>query len=241
MKYEDYLEGKSVALIGPAKYLEDFNFGEEIDSHDVVVRINRGIELVDKMPEKVGSRSDILWSCLIEKSANAGKINVEKLKSLGVKYICCPPKSDFAGISTSTVFHEMVDSNKMKNIDKQIPVRICEADFHTWLAGKVSSRPNTGFLSIYDFLRFDIKRLSIYGFSFYLDGFIGGVKRGIKAEQNLTEEEFSDKCFNSKRHNQKNMWQFAKETLLGDGKVKLDEVLENILRLDSLDKEKFRI
>ena len=37
------------------------------------------------------------------------------------------------------------------------------------------------------------------------------------------------------------MWQFAKETLLGDGKVKLDEVLENILRLDSLDKEKFRI
>tara|TARA_R100000152_G_C6742631_1_gene166387 strand:+ start:257 stop:982 length:726 start_codon:yes stop_codon:yes gene_type:complete len=241
MNYKDYLEDKSVALIGPAKYLENFNFGKEIDSHDIVVRINRGIELVEKIPEKVGSRSDILWSCLIEKPANAGKIDVEKLKTLGVKYICCPPKSNFAGISTSTVFHEMIDSNKMKNVNKQIPIRICEAEFHTWLAKKISSRPNTGFLSIYDFLRFDIKKLSIYGFSFYLDGFVSGVKEGIISEQNLTEDEFGTKCFNSKRHNQKNMWQFAKSNLLGDNRIHPDEVLEKILKLESLDRAKFKL
>ena len=39
----EFLKNKSVALVGPAKYLSCSNYGVEIDSHDVVVRINRGI------------------------------------------------------------------------------------------------------------------------------------------------------------------------------------------------------
>ena len=80
------------------------------------------------------------------------------------------------------------------------------------------------------------KKLSIYGFSFYLDGFVSGVKSGIVEEQNKSEEEFADQCFNSKRHVQKNMWKFAKDTLLQNKKVFLDPELKKILGLPSLDK-----
>ena len=37
------IEGRTVALIGPAKYLQGTGYGEEIDSHDLVARINRGV------------------------------------------------------------------------------------------------------------------------------------------------------------------------------------------------------
>jgi len=237
--YEQYIKGKTIALVGPAKYMEGSGHGKEIDSHDIVVRINRGLETASKIPQDVGKRTDILWSCLIEKSANAGKIDLEFLKKSGVKFICCPPASSFEGISTETRFHDLVDKEKMMEIGKTIPVRICDADFHTKLAIEIRSRPNTGFLSIYDFLRFDIGRLSVYGFSFYLDGFISGVKEGIIEEQNITEDQYREKCFSSNRHNQKRMWGYAKRTLRQNDVVSADKVLSKILDMDIFDSEIF--
>ena len=125
---------KTIALVGPAKYLEKSRMGKKIDSYDVVVRLNRGIELVDKIPWDVGTRSDILYSCLIEKPANAGTIDLEQLEKWKVKQICCPPQSDKTGISLETKYHYMVDTDKMNLINKRIPIRICDAKFHTTLA-----------------------------------------------------------------------------------------------------------
>ena len=107
------------------------------------------------------------------------------------------------------------------------------------MAKKVQCRPNTGFLAIYDLLNFNPSTLSIYGFSFYLDGFIPGCKSGVEKEKNVTEDEFATMAFNSKRHVQKNMWQYAKDTLRNNPSVKLDSVLEVILNLEKLDKKLF--
>ena len=76
-----------------------------------------------------------------------------------------------------------------KKISQEIPVRIVDHHFHNHLAKAVQCRPNTGFMAIYDLLRFKPKILKIYGFSFYLDGFIKGVKEGIEEEQNKTQED----------------------------------------------------
>ena len=56
--FKDYIHNKTIALVGPAKYMENTNLGSEIDNHDVVIRINRGIELNNT--EHIGSKSDIL-------------------------------------------------------------------------------------------------------------------------------------------------------------------------------------
>ena len=79
------------------------------------------------------------------------------------------------------------------------------------------------------------ERLSIYGFSFYLDGFITGVKDGIQ----LSEEDFVQKCFTSKRHKQENMWVYAKNTLLSNQKVCVDPILNKILNLKIFSKDNY--
>ncbi|HBY68253.1 MAG TPA: hypothetical protein DEG69_11140 [Flavobacteriaceae bacterium] len=240
MTFEQLIKGNSVALVGPAEYMFSSKMGEEIDNHDLVVRLNRGIELTKENFCDVGKKSDILYSCLIEKSANAGKLNARELKDeYMVKYICAPPESTFEGIAKQTKFHYLVNMKTVQEISNLMPIRIVDHSFHTDLAQKVQCRPNTGFMAIYDLLRYQPRKLSIYGFSFYLDGFFPGCKKGIENEQNLSEKQFGERCYNSKRHIQKNMWLLAKQTLLNNNKVHLDPILNKILNLDDLDKKLF--
>jgi len=240
MDFKELIQNKKVALVGPAQYLVGSGYGKEIDEHDIVVRINRGIELVFDHTEDIGRKADILYSCLIEKPANAGKLDGQILKEkYGVKCLVTPPESTFGGISHSTGFHHLVDMKTVKDISNHMSIRIVEHTFHTYLAKKISCRPNTGFLAIYDLLMQRPEKLSIYGFSFYLDGFIPGCKEGIIQEQNKNERQFAEQCFTSKRHVQENMWSFAKETILNNNRVSLDPVLHKILNLESLDRTLF--
>lgn len=237
---KEIIRDKTVALVGPAKYMVGSCLGEEIDQHDVVVRINRSIETTKQYSNDVGTKTDVLYSCLIESAACAGKLDASKLKNdYGVKFICVPPQSDYRGISHKTAFHNMVNIKTVKKIIKLLPLRIIEHQMHTELAKKVQCRPNTGFLAIYDLLNFNPSTLSIYGFSFYLDGFIPGCKSGVEKERNETEEEFATTAFNSKRHIQKNMWSFCKETLVEDPRVNLDSVLKKILQLEEFSRSCF--
>ena len=234
------VRGKTVALVGPAAYMKNTSLGNDIEDHDIVIRINRSIETTLLYPEDVGRRTDILYSCLIETSMQAGKIDPDDLvKNHGVKLICCPPNSEFNGFSKSTNFHPMINLDSVNKIKKRIPIRIVDHIFHTELAKEVNCRPNTGFMAIYDLVRSEAKSITIYGFSFYLDGFIPGCKAGVEKEKGCTEKEFANMAFNSKRHIQKNMWKYAKETLPKIKNVKLDKTLSMILAMENLSKEEF--
>jgi len=240
MNFNETIKNKKVALVGPAAYMVGSLYGEEIDNHDTVIRLNRGIESIHKYSSDVGVRTDILYSCLIEKPANAGHIDPISLKrDYNIKMVVAPPHSDFRGIAYQTKFHELVDIQKVNQMSKFMPVRLIDHKFHTELAIKVDCKPNTGFLAIYDILRHNPQLLSIYGFSFYLDGFIPGCKSGVEQEQNLSEQQFAAKCFVSRRHVQKNMWEHAKETLKNNKQIKLDKYLTKILNLKELDKTLF--
>lgn len=235
------IQGKKVALVGPAGYMVDSNYGDEIDSHDVVVRINRGIESIEKYSVDIGNRTDVYYSCLIERAQQTGNLDANELKNkYKVKHIVAPPDSNMKGFSFKTQLHSLVDKEKIKQISKTIPLTIVNHNFHTELAKKVDCKPNTGFLAIYDLLRMNPEKLSIYGFSFYLDGFIPGQKLGVQNEKNCTEQEFADMAFRSKRHVQKNMWAYAKNTLLKDNRVVTDNTLTKILKLKSLDRKLFK-
>ena len=236
----DFIKNKKVALVGPASYMDGSNLGTEIDKHDVVVRINRGIESIDQHSKDIGSRTDVFYSCLIERAQQTGILDPKELKNkYKIKYIVAPPDSNIKGISSKTSFHSLVDRRKVKEISKLIPVSIVDHEFHTKLANNVDCKPNTGFMAIYDLLRMNPAHLSIYGFSFYLDGFITGQKSGVENEKNCTEQEFADMAFNSKRHVQKNMWKYAKNTLLINEKVKIDKFLSKILKLENFDRSSF--
>ena len=56
--HEDYINNKNVALVGPAKYMHGLKLGNEIDNHDIVIRINHLPN--KKYYDKIGKRCDIL-------------------------------------------------------------------------------------------------------------------------------------------------------------------------------------
>lgn len=239
--YVELVKDKSVAIVGPAMYMKDSNLGSQIDSHDVVVRINRGLESTLKYSSDIGRKTDLYYSCLIERAQQTGVLNPDTiLNTHGIRHIVAPPDSDMKGISRGNRPHSLVDLDKVKLlVDSGISVYLVDSNFHTQLALQVDCKPNTGFLAIYDLLRTELKSLSIYGFSFYLDGFIPGQKSGVENEKSCTEQEFADMAYNSKRHVQKNMWAYAKKTLIGDPRVTLDPTLEKILKMERLDRDLF--
>jgi len=59
-------DGKSIALVGPAKSYEGSGFGKQIDSYDLVVRVNSGAFPDPNFWKDYGQRVDILFANLIE-------------------------------------------------------------------------------------------------------------------------------------------------------------------------------
>lgn len=66
----DYIKGKSVAIVGNAKSIFGKLQGDEIDSHDVIIRFNKGF-LYE--PKSQGTRTDIvILACLIREDERLG-------------------------------------------------------------------------------------------------------------------------------------------------------------------------
>jgi hypothetical protein len=238
MNYLEFIKNRTVAIVGPAQYMMGKKLGEEIDNHDIVVRINRSIESCNNFSSDIGERTDVLYSCMIEKPENAGKINIEDWVKKNISFICVPPKSTMSGVaSSSSQISDSANYKKFIATKNKINTRIIDAQLNNKIANEVKCRPNTGYLSIFDILAHTPSKLSLYGFSFYLDGFIKNSKDGISG---MSEDDFANKCFNSKRHIQSNLWRYAKESLLVNRKVHLDETLDKILRMKSFSKIEFK-
>ena len=242
-QFYDIINNRDVVIVGPAAYLEGSGFGRKIDEKQVVVRINRSFETSEKIPEDVGSRTDILYSCLLETKRNAGVLDFEKIKKSGTLMICAPGfKRTFAQYPDGLYCtHPEIQGSTWKKIKNSgYEIRVAFESVDTLLKKETQTRPNTGFLAIFDILACQPKSLTIHGFTFYLDGFIKGSKAGVEKEKNCTEEEFALMALNSKRHKQENMWRFAKEHLLNAGNVILDDTMKKILSLENFSRSEFQ-
>ena len=235
-RYNEYLKGKSVAIVGPAAYLKKFNFGEKIDSFDCVVRLNRGLEVIESLSQSVGRKSDILYNCLIERPDNGGELNVDFFKANHIDWICTIPNSTKEGLSKSMDLHPDVRPSNVKKLKKNFNFRIMDYKIYNKVNSKIECRSNTGFAAIFDLLSFDIKSLFITGFSFYLDDFIEGYKNGCDRD----EKSFALDCFNSERHKQKPQWEYLKKIYKKSENITADSILEEILELDELSRSNFR-
>lgn len=88
----EWFDGKSVAIIGNAQSLFSKSYGKEIDSHDVVLRINRGIEVCfdDKALSSHGKKLDV-WAFnlyrTLEYFDNTARANIKQpYKRLQMNY-----------------------------------------------------------------------------------------------------------------------------------------------------------
>jgi hypothetical protein len=148
------VKNKTIAIIGPAQYLENIEQGDKIDSYDVIIRFNSSISIPNVMNSKIGSRTDI-WIYNFKNSEILENLP-EKLPQL----IFCPyPK-------------ETINAN-INNLP-EIPLECIENDFYQQLLMALKFEPNSFLLILLILLRQNIKSIYVSGFSFMYDGYYDG-------------------------------------------------------------------
>jgi hypothetical protein len=234
--YLDYICDKKVALVGPAEYLTKLKLGNLIDDYDIVVRVNRGLEVISAYPESVGVKTNILYNCLLNKLDNGGNLDINFFKSKGVEWISTIPYSDYNGNCRDNSLHPMADSifaNKAKAV---FNFHLMDWHDYSYINKNVKCRANTGFSAIFDLLNHKPSELFICGYSFYLDSFQKGYKKGCERD----EHSFAKDCFKSKRHIQPNQWNYLKEIFNNTKNIKVDPILDKILKMKNLSHEEFK-
>jgi hypothetical protein len=125
------VKNKTIAIIGPAQYLENIEQGTKIDSYDVIIRFNSSISIPTDMNSKIGSRTDI-WIYNFKNSEI-----LENLPDKLPQLIFCPyPKETIN------------NANNMKNLP-EIPLECIENDFYQQLLMALKFEPNS-FSFMYD-------------------------------------------------------------------------------------------
>ena len=235
MKLKEYLKNKRVIIVGPSNSLLNKSppQGEFIDNNfDVVVRVNRGIEPTYQYKDYIGSRTDILYNCLLENPDNGGIIDINLLKKNNVKYLVYHPEVSYEGKAINEI-PKHVNKNTLKLLEESgIKTNMIDYKKYNSVSRETKCRPNTGFIALFDLLSYDIKELYITGYTFYLDNFMDGYK------DHLDKDDFNRRNFNSKRHIQENMFQYLKKATVKKFQIKPDPLLEEILKLESLNDPK---
>ena len=139
----EFFEGKTVALIGNAMSLFDLSYGTEIDSHNVVVRLNKAAMLLNSFDSEAshGKRTDVWMFWSVREYYRHFEKNKDVLKM-------------HAG-------HQNRDSNLIKLVDFVYPNELYES-----LKPKAGplNNPTTGFIAIDYILHCKPSILSVYGF-----------------------------------------------------------------------------
>jgi hypothetical protein len=90
MNFKNMIQGKKVLLLGPASYLYDGTFSEDLREYDVVVKLNRMVE-TDICKDFNNDRCDVLYHCInFDSSIGENPIDFKVLKEKKVSLLRIP-------------------------------------------------------------------------------------------------------------------------------------------------------
>ena len=209
--YSNFLNNKKVIIVGPAEHV---NNGKFIDSFDVVIRVNKGHNMI-KDKSKYGSRTDILYHCVSEAEEDGGKIPEDR----NIKFIKFTfPKNNIYGggkkLNNIKIKknYEIVDQNKYLNFEK-----------------KIKTMPNAGTTAIWDILNYDIKSLHITGFTLFQSDYSKLYRGKTYGQSTNTGEAALSAMKRSGNHDQKNIARYYLDNVITDKRVTYDkEFLDGI-------------
>jgi len=242
----NYLDGKSVAFVGPAPRLNGQGKGKEIDSHDVVVRIQHGIP----NEKDFGTRTDIIQSCL---NTNYGPPLVSHLNDISKeerpKFIIANdtvshqlPNGQWAYIDQiyENVFRSLsVPFVHLKNEDGtwdrwalywQVYPKQHIENFNNKEFQRHSANFNSGYGALNHLLRYPLTKLSVYGLDFYNTG----IPQNDQGKYNKLYTDtygVSGTPFGPDHilHDQLSQMMHCKNVLMKDDRFKLDEDVVDML------------
>lgn len=138
---KEWFEGKTVAVVGNAASLIQQRYGDEIDTADVVVRINRGGYRFPQYKKQMGTRINV-W-CMQNIRQNKSHFNTPHNKGV--------LKMQMDTASVSPEFIEMADT-------------VFSEEDRIALDGNLTKKSSTGLRVLYYISKQDPKSVHVYGF-----------------------------------------------------------------------------
>jgi len=155
---KDLVQGKNIAVIGNALSLQKQKRGNEIDDHDLVVRINiPGNLFYDDMKKVYGTKMDIwcCWKADVFLDKNEEKYTQHFINSDDIYKIEVLPSTETV-VNVETLYTDNMIENLEKLIMKLYPPRF-NRKFYKF---------STGFLLLNYLVTCNLKSVSVYGFDF---------------------------------------------------------------------------
>ncbi|HLS30813.1 MAG TPA: glycosyltransferase family 29 protein [Flavobacteriaceae bacterium] len=218
---EGWFKNKRVALIGGADSVLQKKQGKYIDDFDVIVRINKGVELIDKQQEYVGTKTDVLFHSFLDNPREKGSspITVDLWKKHNVRHIVYSRNYKVAkqGIYDIILFGKKSGGKtKFSNLPPELHNNNMEALAPQW--------PTTGFIALNTIFNCQPSQLYITGITFFRTA-----HNSLYRPENV--EEFK-KHFNNgaESHNPEKEYAYFKNLYLKNkNTIQLDQVLEKII------------
>lgn len=169
-KFNDYLKGKNVILVGPSPYLEGKGRGTFIDSFDVVIRFNRGWNIPESQHADYGSKTDIRWHCMSPTLPNGGEFAIDKMLEHNVKWLASqfPKNLDY--------FHHDIEAFESLNQNQIKFHYFADLVYYLNINRALKTRPNVGPTALAELINYDINSIHLSGITFFQDGWQKGYK-----------------------------------------------------------------
>lgn len=167
--------GKRVAVIGPANTAMIEKNGKIIDRYDLIIRLNKGYQLIDKVEnrEYIGSRTDVLFARLDERDCiDPATFDREMLENQELKYLFGFLRTPEFGYYYRTVsFIEKfgaIFNNQLK---------ILSIDKYKQILNSLSgSKPSVGYIALHTLMESRATEIYITGLTFYLTEYQDGYR-----------------------------------------------------------------
>lgn len=231
-KYMDYefasfLKGKRVCLVGPAPHMKDSNYGDLIDSYDVVVRVNRALPIMNNRKKDLGTKTDILYNCLNPEPDSGGFVDPVLIKR-NVGWLAMPYPEIFPFNKDIINFR-----NRLAQVGMELNLHIFNMEQYNNIEKKIGTRPNTGVLAMVDLLNYDISELYVTGFTFFRGGYDLDYRNIIEGKPTKTQKESEDAVMDrmnrAGNHSQEPQINLIKELFKNNDKFKGDNEFKKIM------------
>lgn len=213
--FKNFVNNKTIALVGPAESITGTGKGKLIDKFDIVVRLNKSLPLPKNLENDIGTKTTILYNSLnVSDFPGENKFSNNFLNKYDIKFLCSsyPLENDF--------FKNDI-LNYIKKNKFGVPFKTLTNQLYNSIENSIRTRPYTGTCAIVDLLNYNIKYIYITGLDFYTTKYYNSYRKISKEQLKKNRNNFY--------HKSEPQIKLLEHMSLFDNRIILDSYLDKLL------------